>query len=93
MRDPKTAEDWQLYTSTMKCGHAARALTGALKKAKICARRYRRQKLSIYLATNKAYEEVVAPVASRYRDYGARDAAPVVALDAIEADLRTTFGD
>lgn len=31
-RLPTTAEDWQLYTCSMKCGNAARSLTSALKK-------------------------------------------------------------
>ena len=29
---PATGEDWQLYTASMKCGKAAKALTAALKK-------------------------------------------------------------
>lgn len=31
-RFPTTAEDWQLYTSSMSCGTAARALTAAARK-------------------------------------------------------------
>lgn len=30
---PTTGEQWQLFTSTMACGNAARALTAALRKA------------------------------------------------------------
>lgn len=29
---PKTADDWQLYTASMKCGRAARSLTARLNK-------------------------------------------------------------
>jgi len=30
---PTTGNDWQLYTSEMRCGHAARSLTAALRRA------------------------------------------------------------
>ena len=29
---PMTGDDWELFTSTMKCGNAARSLTAALKR-------------------------------------------------------------
>jgi len=29
---PSSSDEWELFTSTMSCGHAARSLTAAMKR-------------------------------------------------------------
>lgn len=76
-RLPRTGDDWQLYTASMKCGHAARGLTAALKRALKAPN------------ANKAYDIWIA-AAIKFAVYGARDTEPRhVALDVIEAHFGT----
>lgn len=76
-RIPRTGDDWQLYTTSMKCGHAARGLTAALKRALKAPN------------ANKAYD-IWAAAAIKFSAYGACDTEPRnVALDVIEAHFKT----
>lgn len=63
MNLPKTADDWQLYTCSMKCGTAARSLTAALKRA-------------LKTETVAEAQEIWYAVASKFSSYGATDTEP-----------------
>lgn len=66
---PVTADDWELYTCSMKCGAAARSLTAALKRAiAACASGK---------STYEAMEEHFNSVASKFAEYGAQDSEPM----------------
>lgn len=65
---PVTADDWELYTGSMKCARAARALTGALKRALRARARG--------ATAPEAMKLHFCPVADRYAAHGARDTEP-----------------
>lgn len=67
-RIPETADDWELYTSSMNCTVAARALTAALKKAL--------RAVAKGATTYEAMKAHFDPVARKYADYGAQDSEP-----------------
>jgi hypothetical protein len=52
---PKTGEDWQLFTCSMKCGNAARALTAQLKKVMMAIGRCKFQEQKQVLELLKYY--------------------------------------
>ncbi len=66
---PETGDDWELYTATMKCEGAARALTGALKKAL--------RAVGAGATVPEALRDHFDPVARKYADYGAQDSEPM----------------
>ena len=68
-RIPETGDDWELYTATMKCEGAARALTAALKKAL--------RAVGAGATVPDALREHFDPVARKYADYGAQDSEPM----------------
>lgn len=71
---PTTGADWQLYTYTMKCGRAARALTAALKKAaKACTPNAQGGRK---MSAEAALEKYMYPVMSKYSSFGAYDSEP-----------------
>jgi hypothetical protein len=74
---PHDAHDWELYTSSMKCGQAARALTAALKKAL--------KVVDAFVATggipnedtlDVLYTKYIRSVAVKYAEFGATDTEP-----------------
>jgi hypothetical protein len=80
---PSTSDEWELFTSTMSCGHAARALTAAMKRA---LKRFERvaPKEGPTKAFSAAYSEWLE-TAYKYSDVGASDTEPRwVAQDAIQ---------
>ncbi len=93
MFNPTTAQDWQLYTSNMNCTVAARALTAALKRAKVRAVAiYRKGGVTPESAAYKAMREVMYPTMNKYADKGACDTEPRgVAVEAIEKHLESIF--
>ncbi len=77
VRIPSTGSDWELYTSSMACGRAARALTSALKKAvavvdKAAKDGFRPTENGYY----ELYEKYGVPVCSKYASFGAYDTEP-----------------
>ncbi len=69
---PTSGDDWQLYTCSMKCGHAARSLTAALRRA------LKEE------GAGKAYD-VWRATAIKWAAYGALDSEPIgVAAEVIE---------
>ncbi len=69
---PTTGEDWQLYTSSMKCGTAARSLTAALKRG-------------IKTGDPRKAYDIWSAASIKYAAFGAADTEPRnVALDYIE---------
>lgn len=80
---PSTSDEWQLFTSTTSCWHAARPLTAAMKRA---LKRFERvaPKEGPAKAFSAAYLEWLE-TAHKYSDAGAFDTEPrAVARDAIE---------
>jgi hypothetical protein len=70
---PTTSKDWQLYTSSMKCGIAAQALTAALKqviKAMDTMCPLNAQNVARVMSKH------LDPVMSKYAEYGACDTEP-----------------
>jgi len=65
---PETGDDWELYTASMKCEGAARALTGALKKAL--------RAVGEGTTVPDALRDHFDPIARKYADYGAQDSEP-----------------
>jgi len=69
VRVPQTADEWELYTSSMKCGSAARALTAALKKS-----------MRLYAKDSTLYiSDALEPfyvAARKWSKYGADDSEP-----------------
>lgn len=70
-----TAEQWQLYTYSMKCGNAARALNAAVKRA---ARTE---------GTKPGFYREVEKVMCKYSKYGAYDSEPTWVLDEIADEI------
>ncbi len=77
VRIPTTGEDWELYTSSMACGRAARALTAALKRALLVVDK------AIKAGTGHTddgletlMDQHLYPVMSTYSSYGAYDTEP-----------------
>lgn len=74
---PSTGEDWQLYTYSMKCGNAARALTAALVKA---LRIIDQHAAKGYAPTSRGAEklmgDMIYPVMNKYAEFGACDTEP-----------------
>jgi hypothetical protein len=72
---PETGNDWELYTCSMKCERAAKALTAALKRAiRACGEGK---------TTYEAMKEHFDPVARKYSAYGAQDTEPMVKAEMI----------
>ncbi len=79
-RLPKSADDWQLYVCSMKCGAAARALSSALRKAIQAQKK----------GEENVYEKYMVPVMEQYAKYGACDSEPRwVAQDALAQARRS----
>lgn len=91
---PSTGEDWQLYTSSMKCGRAAVALTCALLRvAKTIDRMALRGYAPTRTTAHQMYYSVIYPVMDKWSDFGACDTEPRnVAYDAIERVVQTLTG-
>lgn len=74
---PATGLDWELFTSSMACGTAARALTAGLMRA---LREIDAKAAEGYGPTaetlNKLYRAHIEPVMLRYSKYGACDSEP-----------------
>lgn len=66
---PETGDDWELYTASMKCEGAARALTAALKKAL--------RAVGSGASVPDAMRDHFDPVARKYADFGAQDSEPM----------------
>lgn len=102
--DPRSAEDWQLYTNMEGVGVAARALTGALTRAKRLLHETFRDlkkvprmgnafKIGLEKAVNKALNLVVYPVQDQFAHYGAADTDPrTIAWDALWQYAKEFFG-
>ncbi len=76
---PRSGRDWQLYTSSMKCGKAARALTSALKAAEKALRKALKSVTTREAAESAVYEAMrthMYPVMNQYSSYGAYDSEP-----------------
>jgi hypothetical protein len=76
-------KNWELYTTSMKCGKAERSLNAALNLAakKLVAELKRRELCagdneSISKLIAGLRDRVVGPVMEKYRDYGATDTEP-----------------
>jgi hypothetical protein len=92
VRIPTTGQDWELYTSTMACGRAARALTAALKKA--LREVDKAAKLGLKPTEGgleRVMDKFLSPVMSKYAAFGAYDTEPrshaFSALDRAVKDL------
>lgn len=68
-RLPETGDDWELYTATMPCERAAKALTAGLKKAL--------RALGGGASIPDAMRDHFDPVARKYADHGAQDSEPM----------------
>ena len=74
---PTTADDWELYTSSMKCGNAARALTAAtIRVIKTIDAYAQKGYAPTPEGASKLYREIIEPVMSRYSKFGAYDTEP-----------------
>lgn len=87
---PSSGDDWQLYTSSMACGRAAAALTGALVRV---LTEIDQHVSKGYAPTpdgaQHLYSTVIEPVMSKYAKFGAYDTEPrSVAYEAIERTVR-----
>lgn len=86
---PRSGNAWQLYTSSMKCGQAARALTSALKKAEKALRKALKGVVTREAAESAVYnamKECMYPVMNQYASFGAYDSEPCwVATDYLNA--------
>lgn len=87
-----SAEDWDLYTSSMKCGAAARAMTKQLNmylgQAKKDIRKGENSEVVATSVRNNMYAFM-----SQYSKFGARDTEPEwVLVDAINSELKTKIG-
>lgn len=81
---PTTGNEWQLYTSSMACSGAAKALTSALVRALRKLDWAKSAGPMAPVAVYDIYREIVWPVMVKYRDYGATDTEPRgVAQDAL----------
>ena len=76
-------EYWELYTSSMKCGRAERALNAALARAaKKMTSEFRKRKLragddeSIGRLIAELRDKIMEPVMGKYSEYGASDTEP-----------------
>lgn len=82
---PSTAEEWQLYSSSMKCGQSVRALTTALKKAIRAIEKGER--------ADGLMDRFMYPVMDAHASYGASDTEPRnVALDCLERVFTAVTG-
>ena len=91
---PKTASDWQLYTSKPGAGVAARSLTAALGRL---LKEANTHKAEGYIPTRHTVGALIqkhlAPVMDRYAEFGATDTEPrCVAYDTVEKALGLTRG-
>lgn len=91
---PTTGEDWQLYTYSMKCGTAARALTAALKKVLV---EIDANASKGYAPTSRGADALIGkhiyPVMRKYSDFGAEDTEPrYVAYHTVEQAIERLTG-
>lgn len=92
---PRTAQDWQLYTSKPGAGVAARCLTAALGRL---LKEADRHKVEGYIPTRQTVGALIQkhlyPVMERYTKFGATDTEPrCVAYDTVEKALGLKRGD
>lgn len=73
---PSTGDDWELFTSSMACGTASRALTSALKKALKAVDGFVHRGEKPVRAAYLAKCQYVNPVQEKYASYGAQDTEP-----------------
>ena len=94
VRVPNTSKDWELYTRTMKCGNAARALTAALVKAlRVIDQHASKGYAPTERGAAKLMNEHVYPVMEKYAKFGAFDTEPRgVAYSTIERAVETMTG-
>lgn len=94
VRVPSTGEDWQLYSTSMACGTAARSLTAALVRVlKVLDRHATNGYIPTDEGARKLYDEHLRPVMGKYSAYGACDTEPRgVAYGTMEKTVRTLTG-
>ena len=71
---PSTADEWELFTSTMSCGHAARALTAALKRALKTFEQVAPKEGP--LKASRAAYSIWEGVSEKYANFGSMDTEP-----------------
>ena len=94
VRVPSTGDDWQLYTCSMACGNAARALTGALVKAlRVIDAHAAKGYAPTPRGAEKLMAEVIYPVMDKYAKFGAADTEPRgVAYSSMERAIEKMTG-
>ena len=82
---PESAEEWELYTNSMRCGKAARSLTAALKKS---------MRLFIKDTSISQYDALKPffAAANKWADYGTSDSEPVHHAERAMRRLAETLG-